>query len=123
MNRLNLSEISVNQLVEQFVKIALDQDRCIQLNDNDGYAALYQKMSAIETELKARNGDARTALLQLYDHPNIEVRLKAARATLAVAPQQARKALEAIRVSKFYPAALDAGMAIRNLDDGIYKPE
>jgi hypothetical protein len=53
----------------------------------------------------------------------MEVRLKAAKATLAVAPQKARQALEAIRVSKFYPAALDAGMCLGNLNSGLYKPE
>ena len=52
----------------------------------------------------------------------MQVRVKAAKATLAIAPQAARLQLEAIRDSKWQPAALEAGMSIINLDRGIYKP-
>jgi hypothetical protein len=79
-------------------------------------------MEAVEGELKARTGDQRRALLVLYDHPNAQVRLKAAKATLAVAPQAARRMLQIIRESKEYPQAGDAGMTIRAIESGIFRP-
>jgi len=72
--------------------------------------------------LKAREGDTRSALTCLYDHPNIQVRLNAAYATLAVAPQPARQVMEAIAAMKWHVQALDTGMTLRWLDDGRYKP-
>jgi hypothetical protein len=62
-------------------------------------------------------------VLTLYDHPNMQVRVKAAIKTLGVAPEAARKVLEAIRASKWQPQAMDAGMILRGLDDGEYKPD
>jgi hypothetical protein len=62
-------------------------------------------------------------LLDLFSHPNMQVRLNAAERTLAVAPAAARHELERIRQSRAYPQAIDAGMAIHGLDDGSYQPE
>ena len=50
-------------------------------------------MAGVANELKARDGDQRTALMTLYDYPNMQVRLKAAIHTLAVAPTAARQQL------------------------------
>jgi hypothetical protein len=80
-------------------------------------------MTAVDEELRARGREARLALLTLYDHPNMQVRVKAAIKTLGVAPEAARKVLEAIRASKWQPQAMDAGMILRGLDDGEYKPD
>jgi hypothetical protein len=76
----------------------------------------------MSAELKARDGDQRRALLKLYDHPNAQVRLKATKATLAVAPEVARRMLETIAESREFPQAGEAGMSIDNLDAGIFKP-
>jgi hypothetical protein len=62
------------------------------------------------------------ALMDLYGHPNMQVRLKAAKNTLAVAPQAAREQLEAIVASDWQPYAGDAGMCLWALDEGIFKP-
>jgi hypothetical protein len=79
-------------------------------------------MEEVKGELKARAGDERRALLRLYDHPNAQVRLKAVKATLAVAPERARRMLEIIAESREYPQAGDAGMTIDALDQGIFRP-
>jgi uncharacterized protein DUF2019 len=50
------------------------------------------------------------------------VRLTAAKATLAVSPDAARRLLRSIADSKEYPQAGDAGMSLVNLDRGIFKP-
>ena len=51
----------------------------------------------------------------------MQVRLNAAKSTLAVAPEAARQELRAIADSREYPQA-DAGMCLGNLDEGIFKP-
>ena len=83
---------------------------------------LFDKIEAIEQELKARPGDQRRALIPLYNHPNMQVRVKAAKATLAVAPEAARGTLEAISAANWPPQSLDAGMCLWALDRGIFKP-
>jgi hypothetical protein len=76
----------------------------------------------VESELKSREGDQRSTLLALFDHPNVQVRLTAAKAALAVAPKEARAQLQKLRESHEFPQAGDAGMTLRALDEGIFKP-
>jgi hypothetical protein len=122
MKRDDLRDMTVEQLVEQFAAIGLDQDLAIRKDDNARFTRLFWQMEAVEEELKTRKGDQRQALLQLYHHANTQVRLAAAKATLAVAPGAARRTLEAIASSRDYPQAGDAGMCLDNLDHGIFKP-
>jgi hypothetical protein len=109
-------EASTEQLVEQFIVLSVQQDETLKGDDTEGYNRLFDKLDALERELEARVGDQRLALVRLYDHPNAQVRLNAATATLAVAPQAARRMLEIIRHSREYPQAADAGMTIFALD-------
>jgi HEAT repeat protein len=114
--------MTVAQLVELFTGVALAQDEALLMNDIANATRLYWKLKKLEGELKARKTDERRALLKLYNHANMQVRLKAAKATLAVAPEAARQELQAIADSREYPQAGEAGMSLRNLDRGIFKP-
>jgi hypothetical protein len=60
--------------------------------------------------------------MTLYDHPNAQVRLKAATATLGVVPEAARALIEDIASSRKFPQAGDAGMTLDALDRGIFQP-
>ena len=122
MKRIDIPEMTVEQLVERFAAIATDQDEAMRKDDNAKFTRLFWQMEAVEGELKARLGDQRRALLRLYDHPNTQVRLTAAKATLAVAPESARRLLQTIADSKDVPQAGDAGMSLDNLERGIFKP-
>lgn len=122
MKRTNVQSKTAEQLVERFVAIALDQDQALLMDQIAKFNQLFDEMIAVEDELKAREGDQRQALLQLYEHPNAQVRLNAVKATLAVAPQAAREMLQIIADSKEYPQAGDAGMSVWNLERGVYKP-
>ena len=73
-------------------------------------------------ELKVRDGDQRRALTRLYDHSNAQVRLKAVKATLAVAPERALRQLKDIPASHEYLQADEAGMSLLNLEPSIFKP-
>jgi hypothetical protein len=122
MSRTDLKNFSVDQLVAKFVAITLAQDRALLRDEFAKFNRLFGDMEDIKNELKSRHGDQRRALLRLYDHPNAQVRLKAVKATLAIAPDLARQALQAIADSKEFPQAGEAGMTQVALDRGIFKP-
>ena len=122
MKQIIFQEMTVDELVQRFTVIALDQDRALLRNEYAKFNRLFKEMEAIKHELKARAGDQRRALLSLYDHSNAQVRLKAVKATLAVEPGSARRMLELIADSREYPQAGEAGMTIDNLDSGVFKP-
>ena len=122
MKRVKLEGMSVQQMVQRFIAIALEQDEALLMNDIAEVSRLFWQLEAVEEELKVREGDQRRALLPLYEHPNMQVRLKAVKATLAVAPDTARRMLQAIADSREYPQAGEAGMSIDNLALGIFKP-
>ncbi len=123
MKRSELSKMSVNELVEHFAEIGLAQDRAIEQDNNRGYRKLYAQMEAVDQELRSRGGEARLALIRLYDYPNMQVRLQAATYTLGVALEPARRLIQQIADSGWPPQALDAGMTIVNLDNGVFKPD
>jgi Domain of unknown function (DUF2019) len=122
MKRAKLQHMTVTQLLDRFAAIGIEQDQSLLRRQHARFNRLFDEMVAIEDELKARAGDQRRELLSLYSHPNAQVRLNAIKATLAVAPELARRALQAIANSREYPQAGDAGMSIRNLESGIFKP-
>jgi Domain of unknown function (DUF2019) len=117
-----IDQMTTEQLVELFAEIALEQDEAMIADDNSKYSRLCPPIEAVEQELKSRNGDQRQALLSLYDHPNTHVRKTAAKATLALMPQAARRILQDIHESGEFIHAGDAGMTLWALDEGIFKP-
>jgi hypothetical protein len=123
VSRVNLKSLTVEQLVERFAEIGIAQYQALDSDEYSKFNRLYGQMAAVDAELKSRPGDARSALMSLYQHPNVQVRLKAASRTLAIAPTEARKLIEEIAASKDYPQAGDAGMSLWALDEGIFKPE
>ncbi len=122
MTKVDLPAMSVADLVQRFAVITREQDMVLLEGRIAKFNKLFEDMKKIHDELKNRSGDQRRALMQLYDFPNMQVRLQAAKLTLAVAPIEARAQLEAIAASKWFPQAGDAGMSLFNLDNGIFKP-
>ena len=122
MTDVGLAKLTIEELIERFATLGLDQHEAILDDDNERFARLFWQMEAVEDELKSRQRDQRRALTRLYDHRNAQVRLCAAKATLAVAPEEARRLIEKIAKSHEFPQAGDAGMTLRALDEGIFKP-
>jgi hypothetical protein len=123
MTQLNVKAMTVNELVERFAAIGVEQDKALRADDLQRYKRLYVQMRAVDDELKGRPGDQRRSLLALYDHPNFQVRLMAAKSTLAVAPEAARRMLKLIRQRRHQPQSGDAGMCLWNLDRGVFVPK
>lgn len=90
--------------------------------DTRKFRRLFDDMKAIEDTLKARPGDQRRALLPLLVHPNYEVRIHAAKASLAVEPELAREALRQLSLTNHDPQGPEAAMTLRALDRGEWKP-
>ena len=122
MKTISIESISVPDLVNRFAELAIAQYQAELGSDIAKQNRLIKEGWAIVEELRTRPNDQRSALVRLYDHPNIQVRLNAARLTLAVAPQRAREVIENIAGSKEYPQAMDAGMCLWALEKGVFKP-
>jgi hypothetical protein len=123
VKQLQLAQLTVDELVDYFAQIGISQYKSEVMDEISNYNALFKQMNQIDDELKKRGVDARLALLKLYDHPNVQVRLKAAVRTLAVAPDAARRVLRDIKDSNAYPQAADASLFLRDFDNGSYRPD
>lgn len=122
MKRTELGGLSVDELVEQFTEIGIAQSEALLGDEIERFNRLFRELRRVNAELKRRPGDARRVLTRLYGHRNIHVWLNAAKETLAIAPEEARRQLHAIKDSRRFPQAGDAGMALWTLDEGIYRP-
>jgi hypothetical protein len=120
--RANLGDLTTAQLVERFTQITLQQGVCVKGNDVARFNKLFAQMVQVTDELRSRPGDARRALIPLYSHSDRQVRLKAAIHTLAINRDAARRVLEELAKDKFYQQAADAGIALIEMDRGLYKP-
>jgi hypothetical protein len=118
----NAETSRTQHLVERFANIGVEQDRALLGGQYSRFNRLYDQMATVVQELKEREGDQRRALMALFNHPSMQVRLKAAVETLAVAPYEARLQLRAIAESQWFPQAGDAGMTVRGVEDGSFKP-
>ncbi|MCB1503330.1 MAG: DUF2019 domain-containing protein [Bauldia sp.] len=122
MSPSNLEKLPVSVLVDQFAALCEAQDSAELRGEYRQLKSQFREMVAIEDELRARPGDQRRALMLLLDHRNMQVRLNAALAILAVCPTEARVALRRIEDSRHFPQAAEAGMTLKALDAGTYAP-
>jgi uncharacterized protein YdcH (DUF465 family) len=123
MSQTTFQRMTVEQLVARSAAIALDQDKAMLKSEHAKFNRLFDEMEAVEKELKTREGDQRRALLPLFNHPNAQVRLKSAIATLALAPQAARRTLQILSDRQEYPQAADARGMMRAVDEGTFIPD
>jgi Domain of unknown function (DUF2019) len=122
MKQQHLSRLTAEELLERFVALGVEQDKAENDDDMPSVKRIFWLIDEVVTELKSRPGDQRRLLTSLYDYPNMNVRLKAAKATLAVVPQAARRSIEAIAASTWAPQCYDARVCLRMLDEGVFKP-
>jgi|SRR5579863_1003483 len=123
MTQKSLDALTVDELVAEFAEICLVQDKELCNFRLHKRPELLRRIIAIVDELRRRGRDARLALTRLYDHPCMQVRLKAAKYTLAVAPVPARQVIEKIANFGHMPQAAEAGFTLQHLDEGKLKLE
>lgn len=122
MKSLELRSLSSSDLKLLFEKLCIEQYDSLERGETAAFNRRYDRISSVQDELKSRPGDQRRILMQLFGHPNMQVRLTAAHANLAVDYLAARSELQSIADSRWYPQAADAGMTLDHLDSGFYKP-
>lgn len=108
MKRENLSALAGEQLVERFIRAALDQSKALMVDDDAKFNLLFDEMDMLEKELKFRAGDQRRALIAFFNHPNAQVRYAAAVATLEIDREAARNVLQIISDRHEFPQAAHA---------------
>jgi hypothetical protein len=113
----------MDALVSRFEELCLKQYDADLSFDMPRYNRAFDAMMAVSNELRSRPGDQRRSLVSLYDHPNEQVRLKAAIHTLALFPDDARAVMQKLIDDRIHPQAMDAGMLLDSLDAGRYVPE
>jgi hypothetical protein len=118
-----LSKMPLDKLVDRFEKSCLEQYDASMNFNNSRYNRAFDSMMAISKELQGRLGDQRRALVKLYEHPNEQVRLKAAIHTLALFPDDAREVLQKLVDDRIFPQSADASGMLRGLNEGTYVPE
>ena len=107
-----LQTLSVDELVQRFAAVALKQHDPLEYDDAEAYNLLVPEAQAIEDELKRRGAAEFCCLDRLLSHPNITVRLEAARSLIRVIPDKVRPVLERIQRTGHLPHAGDAGMLL-----------
>jgi aminoglycoside phosphotransferase family enzyme len=115
-------ELTTPELVIEFTNICLAQSQAIEREENAIYNRLFERMQIVEAELKARPNDQRRALQALFGTGNLQVRLMAAQANLAVDYHKSRRELAAVAATRWMPQAAEAGMTLEDLDTGFYRP-
>ncbi|MDB5549298.1 MAG: hypothetical protein JWP21_2745 [Tardiphaga sp.] len=119
-----LHKLSIAELVEQFLTMALEQDDVLLKGRPISiYSRLFHQMNAIAQELKSRAGDQRIALLPLLDIDNPQVKLMAASELMQVAPKPARKVLEDLKQTNIFPHSANASMLLKELDGGLHSSD
>jgi hypothetical protein len=113
--------MSIEQLVEDFASIAVEQYKAQLYSQTAKYNRLFDKIVALKDELKRRAGDQRSALTSLFAHSNPQVRLMAAQWALAVAPAAAQAVLQKISDQNEYPQAAYARQSLDAIKRGDSK--
>ncbi len=119
----DLKPVSTQDLVARFTALSIDQDDAVIIGDTRRYNRLFREYTAIEDELKSREGDQRHALRPLFDHTNPQVRMNAAFSTLAILPEEAKATLQLIKDRREYPQAGDAWGMLNDIASGKYIPD
>ncbi|NVN87017.1 MAG: DUF2019 domain-containing protein [Rhodopseudomonas sp.] len=121
MSEAGLSKMSIDGLLDAFVRLSAARGIAMDLSKVSETNRLGAKIGKIEDELKRRPGDQRFVLAKNFAHPNPYVRFSTATCLIEVMPEEARRQLQLIADSKYYPLAGDAGMYLSNLDSGFFE--
>ena len=119
---MKLDKLTTNELVARFASLSEQQYPLILTDEIKKYNRLVDKQAEIDKELRRRGIAARLELTKLFNHPNIQVRLIAARHSIGVAREPALNMLRQIMKEDFGPFRLSAGMTVALVEDGTINP-
>ncbi|MBB5050554.1 enoyl reductase-like protein [Afipia massiliensis] len=116
MTRFDVASLTIEGLLERYAQLSIRQGAAADLVKTSLVNRLGDQIYEISKELKRRPDDRGRALMKLFDHPNVQVRLNAARSLMSVFPEEARQQIQAIANSGSYPQSIDAGLYLSSLD-------
>jgi len=120
MRKINPSSEAIDELLNRFVALSIEQGKANYVFAIAHSNRLGASLHEISTEIKRRPGDGGRSLLQLFKHKNTQVRFNAATSVSGVFTLQAREILEQIAGSHD-TLAFDAKMYLRPLDEWMQK--
>lgn len=118
-----IRDISVQELLDRFVDVCLDQEDALSDEDYDKFNRLYDVRMDIQDELKRRGDKARRSLLRLYDHPNLTVQMFAAAATAGLEREAALAKLREIGARRDFLDSIRANSMATRLEEGAWDPD
>jgi hypothetical protein len=119
---MKLDKLTADELVSLFASLG-EQRYPLTLNDEIKLAnRLIRQQNEITKELRRRGIEARLELTKLFNHPNIQVRMNAAKWSIGVAREPALNVLRQITKEDFGAFRLSAGMTVALVEDGTITP-
>ncbi|GGF01301.1 hypothetical protein GCM10011611_03560 [Aliidongia dinghuensis] len=119
---MKLDKMTVDELVSLFASLG-ERQYPLTLNDEVKSANhLIRQQNEISKELRRRGIAARLELTKLFNHPNIQVRMNAAKWSIGIAREPALNVLRQITKEDFGAFRLSAGMTVALVEDGTINP-
>lgn len=119
--KTQMCSMSLDEIKEYFIELSAKKRETDDYFDTYTYNKIFKILREIRSELKQRPGDQRSILIPLIAHPNLQVRLNASAATLAITPD-ALTMLRAIASLGWDPERSEARSLVDAIDEGRYIP-
>ncbi|WP_404934746.1 DUF2019 domain-containing protein [Nitratireductor sp. L15S-10] len=105
-------DASDEAMLQRFIELSLTQHEALLYLETGPYNRAYMKINKLVEELEARTGDQRHVLVDLFDHPNPQVRLNAAKYAHPLFPEESIQVVQSIIDAKKYPQEAHARSAL-----------
>lgn len=113
---------SLNVLIDEFAASAVRQAEAqedVEPGNEDDYEAVNREIAwgwEVRDEILLRGQDGVVELITLFSHPDMQVKLCAAKAIMDIEPLEARRMVEWIANEAYPPQSGDAGMCLLYID-------
>ncbi|MBN8232230.1 DUF2019 domain-containing protein [Corallococcus macrosporus] len=114
--------LSTDELVEKYREISAKHGHLLDALKTRAANKEYDRVLAIETELRGRGADAHAWILKLLGDPAPGTRFWAASAALGFAPTEGARVLAELATPPLSQVGLSAAVLLDAWKDGTYKP-
>ncbi|MAS13296.1 MAG: hypothetical protein CMH69_08335 [Nitratireductor sp.] len=104
--------VPADATVQEFIDLSLTQHEAVLYLETRAYNRAYEKIRKLVDKLRLSPGDQRHALIDLFDHPNPQVRLNAAKYAHPLFPEESIQVVQSIIDAKKYPQEAHARSAL-----------
>jgi hypothetical protein len=115
--------LTTETLVRRYREASANHGRLLDAHKTRAANKEYDRVAAIEAELRTRGVDARERIAKLLDDPEPGTRFWAASAALKFAPEEGARVLAELATPPLSMVGLSAAMTLEEWRNGTYKPE